>query len=163
MHNKKAGVKQCKVQQVDGLPWLACPWSPSSWYSKISPSSAHSSFESIAGKSDNNTQWAHMHTWFTPNHATHNSNIEYQKQTCSDIWTNNIFYKENITHIIAKKFLFANKPYSQTNNLQTSICIKTRQPAYIPVATNITEPLQLESIQKKLLVNYNEFPTHTYH
>jgi hypothetical protein len=98
-----------------------------------------------------------------PIHATHNSNIEYQKQTCSDIWTNNIFCKENITLIIAKQFLLTIKPYSQANNLQTSICIKTRQPAYIQVANNITEPLQLESIQKKFLVKYNEFPTHTYH
>jgi hypothetical protein len=98
-----------------------------------------------------------------PNHATHNSNIEYQKQTCSDTWTNNIFYKGNITQIIAKQFLLTNRPYSQANKLQASICIKTRQPAYIQVANNITEPLQLESIQKNLLVNYNElagWPAH---
>jgi hypothetical protein len=41
------------MQQVDGLPWLACPWSPSSWYSNTSPSSAQSSFDSIAGKTTN--------------------------------------------------------------------------------------------------------------
>jgi hypothetical protein len=55
------------------------------------------------------------------------------------------------------------KPYSQANNLQASIWIKTCQPAHFQVANTITEPIQLESTQKKFLVNYNEFPHHTYH
>jgi hypothetical protein len=52
------------------------------------------------------------------------------------------------------------KPYSQANNLQASIWIKTRQPAYSQEANTITEPNQLESIQNKFLVNNNEFPNH---
>jgi hypothetical protein len=36
--------------KLDGLPWLASPWSSSSWYSNTSPSSVHSSFDSIVGK-----------------------------------------------------------------------------------------------------------------
>jgi hypothetical protein len=72
------------MHQVDGLPWLACPWSPSSWYSKTSPSSAHSSFESIAGKVTTIDKHTSIHG-SQPKHATLQSSIEYQKQTCSEI------------------------------------------------------------------------------
>jgi uncharacterized membrane protein len=64
-----------------------------------------------------------------------------------------IFTKEYTTLIITKQFIMAIKPYPQANNLQASIWIKTWQPAYFHVANTITEPIQLESIQKKFLVN----------
>jgi hypothetical protein len=38
------------MQHVDGLPWLACPRSPPPDTQTLLPSSAHSSFDSIAGK-----------------------------------------------------------------------------------------------------------------
>jgi hypothetical protein len=145
------------MQQVDGLPWLACPWSPSSWYSKIYPSSAHSSFESIAGKATTHNKHSCIHDSH-PRHASHNSIIEYQKQTCSDIWFNNHFYK-GINHSNnSKQFLLANKPESQANNLQASMEVKTWHLAYFQIANNITEPTQLETNQKSKRLNYNEFP-----
>jgi hypothetical protein len=49
-------------------------------------------------------------------HAAHNSSSEYQKQTCSDIWTNNILYQENIIHIIAiNSYLQINPILKQTS------------------------------------------------
>jgi hypothetical protein len=51
----------------------------------------------------------------------------------------------------------------KANILQVSIRIKAWQPADNQVANTITAPTQLESIQKKLWLIYNEFPNHTYH
>jgi hypothetical protein len=47
--------------------------------------------------------------------------------------------------------------------LQASIRIKAWQPAYHQIANTITDPTQLESIQNKVGLIYNEFPKHTHH
>jgi hypothetical protein len=96
-----------------------------------------------------------------PRHATHNSIIEYQKQTCSDIWINNYLYKRINHSNNSKQFIIAIKPYSQANNLQASMWIKTWHPGYFQIASTITEPIQLLSNQRSIWLNYNEFPNLT--
>jgi hypothetical protein len=51
----------------------------------------------------------------------------------------------------------------KANKLQASIGIKTCQPAYHQKANTITDPTQLESIQKMVGLIYNEFPNRTHH
>jgi hypothetical protein len=148
------------MQQVDGLPWLACPWSPSSWYSKTSPSSAHSSFESIAEKM---TTTHNKHTCIQGSHSIMQHTTQHWVSEANKFRYLNPQYslQENIIQIEANQFLFATKPYSQTNKLQASTCIKIRHPAHIQATNNILEPTKLELGQKSKWVNYQEFPIYT--
>jgi hypothetical protein len=49
------------------------------------------------------------------------------------------------------------------NILQASIRIKAGQPAYHQIANTIADPTQLESLQKRLGLIFNDFPKLKYY